>query len=114
MAKKKNDESDLILLGKRKAISSARLKASVKNGSLFSDSDTKAPRTMKKAKKEKKATKGTKQKHKGRKPHTKASAGRVRDGGTMTKLAWVITKMWTLRYSGMPGCVSSHHRLHTI
>ena len=54
MAKKKNDESDLILLGKRKAVSSARLKASVENESLFSDSDTEAPRMMKKAKKEKK------------------------------------------------------------
>ena len=63
--KKENKESDLIL-GKRKAVSSAHLKASVKNGSLFSDSDTKAPRTMKKAKKEKKAMKGTKQKHKGK------------------------------------------------
>ena len=41
-------------------------KASVENGSLFSDSDTEAPRMMKKAKKEKKATKGTKQKHKGK------------------------------------------------
>ena len=75
-----NKESDLILLGKRKAISAACLKASVENGSLFSDSDTKAPRMMKKAKNEKKATKDSKQKCKGKMKESSDEEVEVVDG----------------------------------
>ena len=85
MAKKKNKESDLILLGKRKAISSMCLKASVENGSLFSDSGTEAPRMMKKAKKEKKATKGTKKKCKGKMKGSSDEEVEVVDGTAVIK-----------------------------
>ena len=84
MAKKQNKESDLMLLGKGKVVSSAHLEASVKNGSLFSDSDTKAPRTMKKAK-EKKAMKGTKQKCKGKMKESSDEEVEVVDGTAVIK-----------------------------
>src|SRR5882672_1365698 len=66
--KKNTEEADLIIPGKRtwKALSSARLKASVEDAELSSDSNTEALNMTKKAKKETKATKGTKRKLKGK------------------------------------------------
>ena len=85
MAKMKNEEGNLIILGKRKAVPSTHLKASVENGLLFSDSDTKAPKMKKKAKKEKKATKGTKQKGKGKTKESSDEEVEVVDGTTVIK-----------------------------
>jgi hypothetical protein len=64
MAKKKClEDPELIITGKRKAISSAHLKASIKNGETHSasDDDLETPKKAKKAKKE-----GKKQKPKGK------------------------------------------------